>query len=194
MPRFIPEGAQRLASKHCDAVVYLYVRADRYLALGYVGKSERTSFHYRFPSAHKRLTYASEWLQRQDQIAAEKAERAAQKREALSKPHGLKVGDVLVSSWGYDQTNIDFYQVVALVGKRSVSLREIGREVLDTELMQGKCVPAVGDFKGDAFTKRIDQFNSVRLSSFQYARPAERIQGPGGVLLGYKPHHWTAYA
>ena len=29
---------------------------------------------------------------------------------------GLKVGDVLRSSWGYDQTNVDYYEVVELVG------------------------------------------------------------------------------
>ena len=27
--------------------------------------------------------------------------------------HGLKVGDVLYSSWGYDQTNLDFFVIVA---------------------------------------------------------------------------------
>jgi len=41
----------------------------------------------------------------------------------------LKVGDVLEASWGYDQTNVDFFQVVALRGKTQCVIREIcGRE------------------------------------------------------------------
>ena len=30
---------------------------------------------------------------------------------------GVKVGDYFVCSWGYDQTNVDFYKVVALTPK-----------------------------------------------------------------------------
>lgn len=37
-----------------------------------------------------------------------------------------KVGDILRCSWGYDQTNIDFYKVVAVVGKASVRIRKLG--------------------------------------------------------------------
>ena len=34
----------------------------------------------------------------------------------------LKVGDYLYESWGYDQTNVNFYKVVALAGKTSVKI------------------------------------------------------------------------
>lgn len=30
---------------------------------------------------------------------------------------GVEVGDFFVSSWGYDQTNVDFYKVVGLTAK-----------------------------------------------------------------------------
>ncbi len=36
---------------------------------------------------------------------------------------GIHVGDIFYTSWGYDQTNIDFYQVVALRGKHTVVVR-----------------------------------------------------------------------
>ena len=39
--------------------------------------------------------------------------------------YGVKVGDIFNCSWGYDQTNEDFFQVVALVGKESVRVREV---------------------------------------------------------------------
>lgn len=40
-----------------------------------------------------------------------------------------KLGDILHHSWGYDQTNCDFYQVVE-VKKASVVLRKIGSETV----------------------------------------------------------------
>lgn len=55
-------------------------------------------------------------------VKAEKAE--TKKSEAVNK-FGVKVGDLFHSSWGYDQTNNDFFQVVALVGDSSVRVREV---------------------------------------------------------------------
>ena len=34
----------------------------------------------------------------------------------------IKVGDIFYTSWGYDQTNIDYYKVRKLIGKASVEL------------------------------------------------------------------------
>lgn len=42
---------------------------------------------------------------------------------------GGDVGDILYSSWGYDQTNIDFYEVVRRTEK-SVWLRKRGKRLV----------------------------------------------------------------
>lgn len=39
--------------------------------------------------------------------------------------HPLEVGDILDSSWGYDQTNVDFYEVIALNGKTFVTVEKV---------------------------------------------------------------------
>lgn len=39
--------------------------------------------------------------------------------------YGVQVGDVFTASWGYEQTNVDFFQVVSLVGSSSVRVREV---------------------------------------------------------------------
>ena len=41
-----------------------------------------------------------------------------------------KIGDILYSSWGYDQTNIEFFKVVK-VSKFSVWIQEIGKKVVE---------------------------------------------------------------
>lgn len=55
-----------------------------------------------------------------------KAETKAEKAEAVKvNKFGVKVGDLFSASWGYEQTNVDFFQVIALVGETSVRVREV---------------------------------------------------------------------
>lgn len=51
-------------------------------------------------------------------------EKPTEKPQKVNK-FGVKVGDLFHASWGYDQTNNNFFQVVALVGESSVRVREV---------------------------------------------------------------------
>ena len=53
-----------------------------------------------------------------------KPSKTASKVEKVNK-YGVKVGDVFSMSWGYDQTQVDWFQVIALVGECSVRIREV---------------------------------------------------------------------
>jgi hypothetical protein len=64
----------------------------------------------------------------------------------------VSIGDVFYRSWGYDQTNVNFYEVVGLTASgKSMRLREIRKYV------EGRGVlPAQGHFKdNETYTKRI---------------------------------------
>ena len=50
--------------------------------------------------------------------------------------HSLKVGDILSSSWGYDQTNNDFYQVVK-TSKSCVWLIEVSLPIKERKGISG---------------------------------------------------------
>ena len=50
--------------------------------------------------------------------------KTAKKAEKANK-YGVKVGDLFCASWGWEQTNVNFFQVVALVGDYSVRVREV---------------------------------------------------------------------
>ena len=41
-------------------------------------------------------------------------------KEERTNPHTLKVGDVLYCSWGYAQTNVDYFKVSEVIGKRII--------------------------------------------------------------------------
>lgn len=59
--------------------------------------------------------------------------------------YGVKVGDIFYSSWGYDQTNIDFFQVVELKGSQMVKVREIAQTTVRTETAMSEYVKPVKD-------------------------------------------------
>jgi hypothetical protein len=54
--------------------------------------------------------------------------------------HLFRKGDILESTWGYNQTNANFYQVVRTT-KAMVVLQEIGKKTEDTGNMTGTAMP-----------------------------------------------------
>ncbi|USQ15521.1 hypothetical protein J2N86_15970 (plasmid) [Legionella lytica] len=86
--------------------------------------------------------------------------------------HPLQIDSILYSSWGYDQTNINFYQVIQLVGNSTVVLRELAQEI-DTSPNSfiGKTKPILNQFIGEAFRKRLRENGIVRIESFINAYP-----------------------
>lgn len=97
----------------------------------------------------------------------------------------MKIGDILVSQWGYEQTNVSFYEVVKATPK-TVELMAIEKETKPTGFMQFDAMPLPGKHQGEKFRRRIDTCSSVpscRITSCEYA-----------YLWNGKPAHGTCYA
>lgn len=88
------------------------------------------------------LTYTPE------EFAAESAYMQA-REEPTQNAEGVHVGDILYSSWGYEQTNISFYQVVGLRGKHTLILRELAAESGEDSHMTGLKRPRRDVFRND---------------------------------------------
>lgn len=83
---------------------------------------------------------------KQDESKQSKANKSEAKKSGTKKPaakksepvndYGVKVGDMFYSSWGYEQTNVDFFQVVELVGKTSVRVREVNPPIIEDKTYQ----------------------------------------------------------
>lgn len=153
--------------KRDDALGVLVVAsADRLKVMAFKGRKKRHDFYFRFPTQERAEQYVADWLR-------EIEEQAARARARREQPHPLTVGQVLVSSWGYDQTNIDYYEVVGLAGAHFVLIRPIRAEVKGYcgQAMSGLCVPVPGDYQGEAIRRRASAEGAVKLDSFRYAHP-----------------------
>jgi len=96
----------------------------KYFAMGFIGKGKKHNFYYSFSSEEKMYNYIDSFC---NQCAADLESKKARKEAAkkLNTEVTCEVGQIFKYSWGYDQTNVDFYQVTEVRGKK-VTLREIG--------------------------------------------------------------------
>ena len=114
----------KLVPKGIQAEIYL---VDDTHAVGFGGRRSKPDFNMLFRSKEQRDNHIKEYVERQKIYQANSAENKAKR---AAKGRGLDLGDILVCSWGYDQTNIDYYEVVELVGKKSVKIVPICSEVV----------------------------------------------------------------
>lgn len=84
----------------------------------------------------------------------------AQEKAAAAFRESLRVGDILYSSWGWEQTNIDFYQVIAIRGS-AVDLRQLDQRTTEDGYMCGTTVPLPDVFKGKTHTHRLSKIISA---------------------------------
>lgn len=94
--------------------------------------------------------------------------------------HQIKINSIFVEISGYEQTNVKFYQVVSLHGKKTVGVRKIGKDShYDPKLMEGKAKAKLNDFKGDVEKRRVYTYNdnvyiNVNCSGFAKLSELER--------------------
>lgn len=177
---FVPKGSRKVCDKRSDAVAYLYEvpARQRVGAMVFFGQQAKPIWHYTFKDAAAReaaIRRAFEGRQAHDSAKAEtKAKR--------NQPHKLEVGHVLVSTWGYEQTNVDFYQVTRVVSPTMVEVRAIGYTVTREDgWMCGKAVPLLDKFTGEPTRHRVTWGDHVKVGH-HHARIWEG-----------RPVSWSAY-
>ena len=162
--------------------------------IAYSGKRTKRDAFYTMPDRARAQQWAAQYIDRLQQNADRQATRNAEIKAKRATGHKLKPGDVLRCSWGYDQTNIDYYEVTKLIGKAMVEIRQIRRQSDPTGWLTGECVPSPGDYFGEPMRKTVSTYDgqSVRIASYANAYKIEPTIA-GGVKC-YGTDHWTAYA
>lgn len=181
--RYIAEGSTEILFPNANnAAIYLREHNGKFLAMGYQGKRGKPDFHYNFKNVEQRQKYINEWIAKLEEIQVYKESRKV-KRATFQ--HTLKVGDILYSSWGYEQTNIDFYQVVEVISQKTVRIQEIEGQGVGSEHGHdyGKITACKNEFKGEPMLKRVNLGNSITLTTYSNATPWDG--NPMYYSLGY---------
>jgi len=176
------KGLYKTVAKDLSCVVYFGLNPmGKPKAIGYRGRSLKPAFNY----------FYNEEKARNEKINSFIDECMERNNKYQPKPRTLKVGDVLDSCWGYDQTNRDYYLVTELIGKSMVEIVEIGQHKSHDDIDRGDCSPDPTNIIGKPMKKRADG-DRVRIASYASASKMEPIDIINGVKI-YDKQYWTAY-
>lgn len=166
-----------------EARVYASPNGDRWYTIAFRGKAGRPAVHYSYRREESAVASARTFLASMGDHAERKS---AAKAQRVAFQTTLEPGRVLVNTWGYDQTNVDYYQVVAVSpSRKTITIRKIAaRSVDDGPYMSGSCWPLADHFIGEPLTKHVQPGELVKVHEWgSWARPWEP-----------KPDRWSAYA
>lgn len=112
----------------------------------------------------------------------------------------VSVGSVFASSWGYEQTNVSFYQVISVHGKKTVTVREIRAEITKKVIVRqvgnvsfiedsltGYKLPILNDFIGEPLKRQVKDYSD---------RPVIHINDYKSAYITdlEEKHSFTSYA
>ena len=187
----VPDNGAHYVDETFEAWTYQH-HGGRFGFVMYLGKSAKPYAHYGYPTEAKRDDGFQRYATEARAIAAHKAKRKAESKAQADKPHGLKVGDVVRNSWGYDQTNVAHYQITKIIGKRTVEVRQLAEHDEATGSMSGRAAPIPGDFVGEVMRRQVDNYGQVNILSATYGR-ASKIE-PLATVHGVRCYAATSYS
>lgn len=103
------------------------------------------------------------------------------KKEAIKNIHNAMVGDILCSTWGYDQTNYDFYKVTKITEK-TVTLEKLNGYDKGKILSNKKTNTYMAD--GSSYTVKINSYSSAscelndRQAKNAYKKASDEFDNP----------------
>jgi len=94
-------------------------------------KTRQNTFNHVWFFRFKTMDQAIKRIKQTIESRKAELESIAERKKESNQPHNLKVGQTLVCSWGYDQTNIDFYQITKLIGNHFCEIQSINCDSID---------------------------------------------------------------
>lgn len=165
---YIPQGGK--LTHNMEGMEIYYYQSKFPCLVAFQGRAGKPYAKFSFQTEQRREDYAQSLLASHLKRSAAKKARQAE-RKAFR--HTLKVGDILHSSWGYDQTNVDFYQVIE-AREKTVLIRSIRKESVGATGMDCDRVKACpGDFveSQEPMLKKPGHNNTVNINGYTWASP-----------------------
>lgn len=167
---YIPDNSQIIEREGLPLIVYTYTNSKgKPAAVAYKAKAYRPLWNYYFQNEEQRTKRIESTF---SDVAQHEASKKERKTSRTAYKHDVKPGDIFYASWGYEQTNIDFYEVTATTEK-TVTFRKIAQDrEYNAHWMTGTCTPKAGAFIGKPYTRTVNQYGRIHFSEY-----------PGGLMF-----------
>ena len=152
--------------------MYVYEAHGRYFVKAWLGRSLKPAIYYGFTTVEARDKEVAHFIAQTTIQKKHREDAKTARKTADAMPHTLKVGDVLYTSLGYDQTNVDLYEVTKLIGSRMVEVRQLQQTYEENGYMTGTTKPVLGQYRGEAERYRVrGSRNTIKIESYAMATP-----------------------
>lgn len=148
------------------------VGTTRFCVQAYSGKRGTPDLYQAYSTRYQRDKALNSW---KDGLVRRAEEEKQKRNRRVLAENPVRFGDIFVASWGYDQTNVNFYQVIKVRGSM-VDLREIGHQVVTGTggNMSANVTAVPNEFLRDAsktITKRVSTYDNGKTVylSFQHS-------------------------
>ena len=183
-----------------QGMVFIEQRNNRFYVMGFKGKALKPSFYYYYDSESQMNDLINRWAIGQYKSLERKQESKDAKKERLNGLiEQIDIGAIFCSSWGYEQTNIDYFQVVGKKGKSTILEREIASEIVkENHNFSGEVIPVKDAFLKDSeiMEKRINCFGycdgkpSIIFSVNSFANASIKYPNQDGT---YSSDYYSSY-
>lgn len=168
------------------AVVYIGEYGSGFFTVtAFSGKRTKPDFNYYVKSAEKAEADIQSFYNRLCRSQAAKAEKRKQNRPTNS---DVKISDIFEASWGYEQINVNYYQVVGFRGKSMVLVREIAANRKETGYLSGVCTPAENCFISDEILIRRVTNGRIKINESISAHKAKYQEIAGKKVYSEKQY------
>lgn len=159
--RWIPANATECQHPNGLGVAYAYSLPNgKSCVIAYDGNQSKRAFHESYRDAEKRDVRIAEHFAALTSSALQKKEWRDRKNAA----HSMVVGDIIHHSWGWEQTQCDFYQVLAVTAHGATIQAISSATVPDSCYSHGMAemqTATPNAFCGEPLKVRIDGTNRV---------------------------------
>jgi len=136
---YTPKDARCVLEHTNGSACYLYERAGKPYAIMFWQTSGKPLEHFSYRTEDRRNEAVWKFRESVEHSITFRAEQAA---KIKAKPNTFKVGDIVNTSWGYDQTNVSFYAITR-VSQSCVWVRAVKQDYEATGHMCGRCWPSM---------------------------------------------------
>lgn len=105
-----------------------------------------------------------------DRMAERKASRQNARKEMLASDSGVKVGDIFMCNWGYDETHIDYVKVISIKGRRAVFEDMTGTPGFEGSFGGDKRVKLIQGSGDNAYISLTSYANAYKVKDQEYAQ------------------------
>lgn len=158
--------------------IELHVNTNLNHAMCFRGRQKNASWHYRYKSAERMEDQLAKFIEEETMMynVRQDAENKM-KAEKIKIAAAIKVGDIFNYSWGWEQTNQQFFEVIEKKTPMTMVVREIACETIkELSWASSQVRPARGHFleNKDEKSVRLDKWGGFKCNHGR----ASKVENP----------------